>query len=209
MALCSTKMSILPCIDYWDQFSATRLGIGRRSTMVRVSPRNARSTPSRQSLILAVLLASTLAFCTQFGHREWLFAIEAQTTSSVVDDDNDQCRFYLAESAIPQSGLGVFTAVDLKKGDEAQSLPDIWYVLGRIAPCMHSSPHVLLASMSLTRRMARPLTRTRGRGTFSMLVTKESDHGPPAKALRRSSTPCPITLKPRNSCPCAPNPMRA
>ena len=36
-----------------------------------------------------------------------------------------QCRFYLAESAIPRSGLGLFTAVDLQKGDEAQSMPDI------------------------------------------------------------------------------------
>jgi SET domain len=38
---------------------------------------------------------------------------------------DDQCRFYLAESAIPQSGLGLFTAVDLQEGDQAQSMPDI------------------------------------------------------------------------------------
>jgi len=42
-----------------------------------------------------------------------------------IDDDDDQCRFYLAESAIPKGGLGMFTTVPLKKGQEAQSMPDI------------------------------------------------------------------------------------
>lgn len=32
--------------------------------------------------------------------------------------EEPQCRFYLAESSIPQAGLGVFTAVGLHKGDE-------------------------------------------------------------------------------------------
>ena len=36
-----------------------------------------------------------------------------------------ECRFFLAESAIPESGLGIFTAIDLEKGDMAQSMPDI------------------------------------------------------------------------------------
>lgn len=47
------------------------------------------------------------------------------TDTNKNQNDNDQCRFYLAESAIPQSGLGLFTAVDLKPGDEAQSMADV------------------------------------------------------------------------------------
>lgn len=41
------------------------------------------------------------------------------------ENEMDQCRFYLAESAIPRSGLGLFTAIELHKGDTAQSMSDI------------------------------------------------------------------------------------
>lgn len=42
------------------------------------------------------------------------------------DSTNDeQCRFYIAESALPKSGLGVFTTIPLNKGDMSQSMPDI------------------------------------------------------------------------------------
>lgn len=40
-------------------------------------------------------------------------------------DYQPNCRFYLAESAIPRSGLGIYTAIDLQKGEEAQSMPDV------------------------------------------------------------------------------------
>lgn len=39
---------------------------------------------------------------------------------------NSQCKFFLAESSIPRSGLGVYTgAVHIKKGEPAQPTPDI------------------------------------------------------------------------------------
>ena len=42
------------------------------------------------------------------------------------ESTNDaQCRFYIAESALPHSGLGVFTTIPLAKGDMSQSMPDI------------------------------------------------------------------------------------
>jgi hypothetical protein len=47
-------------------------------------------------------------------------------TGGYYDSTNDaQCRFYLAESAIPQSGLGIFTTVDIATGDRTQSMADI------------------------------------------------------------------------------------
>ena len=44
----------------------------------------------------------------------------ALTTSS----DNDQCRFYLAESAIPNGGLGIFAGIGLHP-DDTVAFPDI------------------------------------------------------------------------------------
>eukprot|EP00536_Pseudo-nitzschia_multiseries_P016873 jgi/Psemu1/328368/estExt_fgenesh1_pg.C_12720001 len=40
-------------------------------------------------------------------------------------ESNEQCGFYLAESAIPRGGLGVFTTLALKEGSPAQAWPDI------------------------------------------------------------------------------------
>jgi hypothetical protein len=39
--------------------------------------------------------------------------------------NDDQCRFYLAESAIPYSGLGIFTSISIAKGGMTQSMEDI------------------------------------------------------------------------------------
>lgn len=40
--------------------------------------------------------------------------------------DNDQCRFFLAESALSAfAGWGIFTAIDIEKGQQAQSMEDI------------------------------------------------------------------------------------
>jgi hypothetical protein len=44
---------------------------------------------------------------------------------SKVVDNNSQCRFFLAESAIPKGGFGVFTAIDIKSGELAQTDLDI------------------------------------------------------------------------------------
>lgn len=38
---------------------------------------------------------------------------------------NAQCNFFLAESSIPKSGLGVYTAIDIPKDQPAQPTPDI------------------------------------------------------------------------------------
>jgi hypothetical protein len=41
------------------------------------------------------------------------------------NNNTSMCRYYLAESAIPHGGLGLYTAIDLTEGQEAQSMPDI------------------------------------------------------------------------------------
>jgi len=47
--------------------------------------------------------------------------------------DQDQCKFYLAESAIPMGGMGIFTAAGLHPG-EVVGIPDICiFVSGTIA----------------------------------------------------------------------------
>ena len=40
-------------------------------------------------------------------------------------NEHEQCRYYLAESAIPDGGLGLFTTKNITDGDEAQSMADI------------------------------------------------------------------------------------
>lgn len=52
-------------------------------------------------------------------------SLRMQYTSSRNNSKSDTCRFYLAESAIPHSGWGLFTAVDLKQGDLGQPFADI------------------------------------------------------------------------------------
>jgi hypothetical protein len=49
-----------------------------------------------------------------------LYATPGLRTSAL----GDQCRYYLAESAIPKSGLGIFTAVGVQP-DQVVSIPDI------------------------------------------------------------------------------------
>lgn len=39
--------------------------------------------------------------------------------------NDDTCHYYLAESAIPMSGLGLFTTHPIEKGQMSQSMPDI------------------------------------------------------------------------------------
>ena len=42
-----------------------------------------------------------------------------------ISKNNLECRFFLAESAIPNGGLGIYTAIDIEKGHEAQSMKDV------------------------------------------------------------------------------------
>jgi len=64
-----------------------------------------------------------------FPSRNSVNSLRASHTGSKYQDD--QCRFYLAESAIPFGGLGVFTAVGLHPGDTV-GIEDIWYVVSAI-----------------------------------------------------------------------------
>jgi len=41
------------------------------------------------------------------------------------DENTMQCRYFLAESAIPRGGLGLFTAIDIREGELAQPMHDI------------------------------------------------------------------------------------
>ena len=53
----------------------------------------------------------------------------------------EQCRFYLAESAIPMSGLGLFTATDIATGEQAQSMPDICIYVADTPEGTHFETH--------------------------------------------------------------------
>jgi len=54
---------------------------------------------------------------------------------------NAQCRFFLAKSAIPQGGLGVYTTIDLALGQQAQSMPDICIYVPDTPYGMHFDSH--------------------------------------------------------------------
>lgn len=41
------------------------------------------------------------------------------------NDIDERCSFYLAESAIPNGGLAIFTTNDIKEGEPGQSMPDM------------------------------------------------------------------------------------
>lgn len=97
-----------------------------------------------------MLLASTLYFLVavsaffQSYHSMGQRSVQLSTTQLQLRGQtaiDDQCRFYLAESAIPQSGLGLFTAVDLKTGDEAQSMPDICLYVADTPDGTHFETH--------------------------------------------------------------------
>ena len=48
-----------------------------------------------------------------------------QPSSYYESTNDDTCQYYLAESAIPMSGLGLFTTHPIEKGQMSQSMPDI------------------------------------------------------------------------------------
>jgi hypothetical protein len=100
-------------------------------TMNKNSRTDRRSTgclSRTKFLILAGVFAGAV-FLVQFtsGDGGSLFDEVITSTSpslrSRLDDLN--CRFYLAESAIPMGGLGLFSAIDIHKGAMAQSMEDI------------------------------------------------------------------------------------
>lgn len=71
------------------------------------------------------LITSTTAAST-VEYDERLRGREPHTINGLrgVHDDKDTCRWYLAESAIPNGGLGVFTGIGLHR-DDTVGVPDI------------------------------------------------------------------------------------
>lgn len=72
-----------------------------------------------------------------YSNSYYLRSLSSSSSATATDTDtrngndfpgnqnNEQCDFYLAESAIPRGGLGVFTTLPLAKGSPAQAWPDI------------------------------------------------------------------------------------
>jgi hypothetical protein len=82
-----------------------------------------------QVLVLAGVIASAV-FLVQFMNGDGgisLFEAGMTSTSPSLRSrlDSLDCRFYLAESAIPMSGLGLYSAIDIPKGAMAQAMMDI------------------------------------------------------------------------------------
>jgi hypothetical protein len=72
--------------------------------------------------------SSLSSFPTTTTHHQVI-----RSSSSLATLENaKQCRFFLAESAIPRAGLGVFTAVSIKEGEAAQPYPDLCIYLTNV-----------------------------------------------------------------------------
>ena len=79
-------------------------------------------------MILAASIGALLhlLFSTSKGSLTGNIQANVRGTSlAVTDAVNAQCQFFLAESAIPMAGLGVFTAINIKKNHPVQNTPDI------------------------------------------------------------------------------------
>jgi SET domain len=81
-------------------------------------------------LVLVTVMAGavyhlTAATATAVTASKDARAFVSTTSSQQLRGSDNECRFYLGESAIPGSGLGLFTAIDLQPGQEAQSMADI------------------------------------------------------------------------------------
>ena len=90
--------------------------------------RNASRLGYRRSLMLLLFVATIGVFCFFTGNElrslsNYSYNLRSTSASSPVGQLG--CDFYLAESAIPHGGLGVFTAKPLEKGAPAQPWPDI------------------------------------------------------------------------------------
>ena len=91
--------------------------------------RNASRLGYRRSLMLLSFVATIGVFCFFTGNELRSLSNSnynlRPTSSSSSPVGQLGCDFYLAESAIPHGGLGVFTAKPLEKGAPAQPWPDI------------------------------------------------------------------------------------
>lgn len=84
----------------------------------------------RRTMILA--FAAFFAVKSFFGETQFALPLfsdsylrQSMDYVGVSADKTELCDFYMAESAIPRGGLGVFTAKPLSKGSPAQGWPDI------------------------------------------------------------------------------------
>jgi hypothetical protein len=92
--------------------------------------RRSSGLPSRTQLVLLAGVIASAVFLVQFMNGDGGSLFEEGMTSnspSLLRSrlDSMDCRFYLAESAIPMGGLGLYTAIDIPKGSQAQSMEDI------------------------------------------------------------------------------------
>ena len=53
------------------------------------------------------------------------FSLSSLSQTHELIPGNEGCRYFLAESAIPNGGLGLFAGIDVPKGSLAQSMLDI------------------------------------------------------------------------------------
>ena len=91
---------------------------------VRLAFTPSSSTTTQQYPTAPVLRAGTKEVSAHTVNSYQQHHASALTTSSSSSSDNDQCRFYLAESAIPNGGLGIFAGIGLHPGDTV-AFPDI------------------------------------------------------------------------------------
>jgi hypothetical protein len=102
------------------------------------SHRNTRSTVRTTVVVIALSIVVVATYhvasnpeiassSSSYSSRTTLLSTSTSSSSLRGESSfqDDQCRFYLAESAIPRSGLGLFTAIDLEPGQQAQSMADI------------------------------------------------------------------------------------
>jgi hypothetical protein len=131
---------ISPSIDAPDtlhRLKAPRRGKeagSKKTKMVSMSKKDRRSTGlfSKTRLLFLVAIIAGAVFLVQFmngnGGSSYLFEEGMTSNYSSLRAplvDSLECRFYLAESAIPMGGLGLYTAIDIPKGAQAQSMEDI------------------------------------------------------------------------------------
>lgn len=94
-----------------------------RSAFVRVS--SLAGYIRRHHVLLLAMVAGLVTLSQLSVIPRKLTSMTRGSNQLAIERAQEQCRFFLAESAIPRSGLGIFTAIDIAKGEQAQSMPDI------------------------------------------------------------------------------------
>ena len=93
-------------------------------------PRPRQAKRLRQLLLAVGVVAGVVLFVRVFAgygtiQEDRALPKKPQTPPTprlrTTQSSHDQCRFYLAESAIPMSGLALFTVVDIDEGEMAQA----------------------------------------------------------------------------------------